>query len=169
MVHECLKHRWRIALAEEHHHQFVKPIRSSESNLPLIGLLNPNIVISSPDIEFHEVVRVFKGIDKVEDTREGINILDGMRVDIMVVLTGMECSILLWDKKGGHLRGLQWEELTLFEVFINEHFQGLHFLGVERIVLHLMWNKKVIELDGMIKGLVGRKGNFGLLEHICEI
>jgi len=101
------KCRQRIALAEEHHCWFIKPVRSSESGLPLIGLLNPNIVVPSLDVQFGEVAGMFESINKIRDTRERISILDGVKMDISVVLAGMEHAILLWDKEeGGCLQGL---------------------------------------------------------------
>jgi len=55
MVHECLKGRRRVALAEEHYCRFIEPVRSSESGLPLVSLLNLNVVIPPLDIEFGEI------------------------------------------------------------------------------------------------------------------
>jgi len=105
MVHERLEGRWRVALAEEHDCWFIEPIRSSESGLPLVGLLNPNVVIFPPDIKFHEVTRMFESVDEVEDMRKRVSILDLMRIYIVVILAWMEHTILLWDKEeGGCLR-----------------------------------------------------------------
>jgi len=44
---------------------------------------------------------MLKSIDEVGDIREGISVLDGMRIDVAVVLAGMKCTILLWDKEEG--------------------------------------------------------------------
>ena len=157
MVHEHLKRRWRIALAEEHHCRFVEPIRSSESGLPLVGLLNPNIVVSLSDIEFRKVSRMFERVDEVRNTRKGIGVLDGMRIDVTVILARVERSILLWHKeKGGRLRGLRREDLSFFEILIDERLQRFHFLQIEQIVLRSSWNKRVVEFDGMVKRAMGR-------------
>jgi len=107
MVHERLKGRQGVALAKEHNCRFIEPVRSSESGLPLVGLLNLNIVIPPLDIEFSEIPRVFESIDEVRDMRKRVSILDHMRIYISIVLTGVECSILLWDKEErGHLQEL---------------------------------------------------------------
>jgi len=95
IIHECLKGRLRVALAEEHNCRFVEPVRSSESGLPLVGLLNLNIVIPPPDIEFGEILGVFESVDEVGDMRKRVSILDHMRVYVAIVLTGLERSILL--------------------------------------------------------------------------
>ena len=122
VVHECLKRRRRIALAKEHHRRFVKPIRSSESGLPLVGLLYPNVVISPSDIEFRKVARVFERIDEIRDTREGVGVFDRMRIDIAVVLARAERSILLrHEEERGRLRGLGRDDLSFLEILIDEH------------------------------------------------
>ena len=121
MVHECLEGRWRIALAEEHHHRFIEPIKSSESGLPLIGLLNLNVVIFPPNVQFGEVLGVFQSIDEVGDTREGVSIFDGMGVDVVIVLAGTEHAVFPQDKEEeGCLWGLGGDDLSFLEVFINE-------------------------------------------------
>jgi len=107
MVHERLKCRQRIALAEEHHCRFVEPIRSSESGLPLVSLLDSNIVVSPLDIEFREVTRVLKRINEIGNMGKRVSVLDSMRIYVSVILAGTERSILLRDKEeGGCLRGL---------------------------------------------------------------
>jgi len=132
MVHEHLESWRRIALAKEHHHGFVEPIRSSESGLPLIGLLNPNVVISPSDIEFREILGVFESVNEVGDTRKGVGVLDHMRVNVTIVLAGMERAILLRDKEeGGRLQRLRREDLSFFEILIDERFQRFHFLRVK--------------------------------------
>jgi len=152
MVHERLEGRQRVALAKEHNRRFIKPVRSSESGLPLVSLLNPNVVISPPDIEFGEIPGVFESVNEVRDTRKRVSILDHMRINVAVVLAGVEHSIFLWDKKErGHLWGLRRQDLPFFEILIDEHLQSLHLLGVEQIVLHSARDKQVVEFDSMVE------------------
>jgi len=99
MVHECLEGRRRVALAEKHNRRFIEPVRSSESGLPLVSLLNPNIVISPLNIEFREVTRVFESVNEVGDMRKRVSVLDHMRIYIAVILAGTEHAILLQDKE----------------------------------------------------------------------
>ena len=101
---------------------FVKPIRSSESGLPLVGLLDSNIVVSPPNIQFSKISGMLQSVNKVRDTGERVGILDGMRVDITVILAGAEHPILLRDKEEGRcLRELQGKDLSLFQILVNEH------------------------------------------------
>jgi len=106
MVHKRLKRRRRVALAKEHYGRFVEPVRSSESSLPLVGLLDSNIIVSPSNIKFREIMAVFESIDEIGDTRKGVSVLNHVRVDILIVLAGTEHSIFLRDKeKRGRLQG----------------------------------------------------------------
>jgi len=87
--------------AKKHNHRFIEPVRSSESGLPLVSLLNPNVVISPPDIEFRKVTRMFENVDKIGDMRKRVSVLECVRIYIAIILAGTEHSILLWDKKEG--------------------------------------------------------------------
>ena len=137
-----MKGRQRVALAKEHNHRFVEPVRSSESGLSLISLLNPNVVISPPDIEFGEILGVFESVNEVRNMRKRVSILDGMRINVVIILARAERSILLQDKEeGGRLRGVHREDLFLLEILINECLEGLHLLWFEQIVLRLTGNK----------------------------
>ena len=144
MVHEHLEGRQRIALAEEHHCRFIKPI----------SLLNLNIVIPPPDIKFDEIPGMFESINEVRDMRKRVSVLDSMRIYIVIVLARTERFILLWDKEeGGCLWELGREDFSFFEILINEHLQGFHLLGIEQIVLCSMWDKGVIEFNGRMVGV----------------
>ena len=63
MVHECLEHRWSIAEAKKHDCGFIEAKGSNECGLPLIFIMNANIIISPSDIEFGEEGGVFHVID----------------------------------------------------------------------------------------------------------
>ena len=58
MIHECLK-GWRgITKTKEHHGGFVESKRGDKCSLPLVFLLDTNVVIASPDIKLGEQCRV---------------------------------------------------------------------------------------------------------------
>ena len=67
-------------------------------------ILDADIVVSPLNVKLGEVFCVLEFINKVRDKKERISILDGVFVQVMVVLAGMEFPILLFDKeKGGGL------------------------------------------------------------------
>ena len=55
MIHEGLKYGGCIAEAKEHDSGFVETEESDESCLPLVRLLDPNIVISPANVELGEI------------------------------------------------------------------------------------------------------------------
>ena len=63
MIHECLEGWWGIAEAEKHNCGFVKAKGGDKCCLPLVFLLNANIVITLSHIEFPEKGGVFHVID----------------------------------------------------------------------------------------------------------
>jgi len=145
-------------------------VRSSESGLPLVSLLNLNIVVPPLDIEFGKIPGVFESIDKIGDMRKRVSILDHMRIYVVIILAGTEHSVLLRDKEeGGRLWGLGRKEFSFFEILIDECLQGFHLLGVGQIVLCLSWDKGVVEFNGMVERSVWGKENFRFFEHIHKI
>jgi len=113
---------------------------------------------------------MFKSINEVRDARKEISILNGMRVEVLIVLVGAEHTVLLWDEEeGGHLQELRGDDLIFLKILINECFQDLHVLWVEQIVLWSMQNKEIIKFNGMVEKSVRGKKNFGLLEYISKI
>ena len=54
MVHECLKHGWCIAEAKEHYGGFKESEGGDECCLPLICLLDMNVIVSPLDVELGE-------------------------------------------------------------------------------------------------------------------
>ena len=63
MVHEFLEHQRSIAEAEKHDCGFIEAEESNECSLPLIFIVNANIIISPLDIEFGEEGGVFHVIN----------------------------------------------------------------------------------------------------------
>ena len=72
---------------------------SDESHLPLVTVFDTDIIVPPTNVELDEVVSVFQLIYKVRDERERIGIMSGMFIEVLVVLAGMEFSILLFDKE----------------------------------------------------------------------
>ena len=102
-------------MAKEHYCRFIEPIRSSESGFPLVSLLNPNVVVPPPDVQLSEIPGMLQSIDEVRNTRKEIGVLDGMRIDVAIVLARIEHAILLQNKE---------EEGCLWELRENKNIQG---------------------------------------------
>ena len=54
----------------------------------MMSVLNSDIVVPPPDIEFSEEFSSLELINEVRDEGEGIGIVDGVLVKVPIVLTG---------------------------------------------------------------------------------
>ena len=88
-----------VSHSKEHNSGFVKSAVGDEGSLPLVALLDLDIVISPSYIELCKDLSFFKFVNKVGDQGKGVCISDSVAVEISVVLTGSETSIFLLDKE----------------------------------------------------------------------
>ena len=124
-IHKCLECRRGTTESKKHYRWFEQPQRGNESGLPLIALLNSDVVISPSYVEFGKEGKLAKVVDEVGDKRQGVCVLDCMFVKIAIVLDWPKFSILLFDEeKGGGLRGLRWPNPSCFQVFIDKCSTG---------------------------------------------
>ena len=80
-----------------------------------------------------------------------MRIVNSMRIQVSVVLTGVKRTIFFSNKEGrGSLRRLGGNDLSGFKVFINESFASLMFFRVKRVYLSNFWNKQHFEINGVI-------------------
>ena len=107
VVHESLEHGRRVAETKEHDGWFKESFVSDESCLPLVTILDLDVVIPSSNIELGEVVGVFQLVHKIGDERNGVGVIGGVFVEVVIILAGAKFSILLFDKEeGGCLEGV---------------------------------------------------------------
>ncbi|KDQ32417.1 hypothetical protein PLEOSDRAFT_1034529, partial [Pleurotus ostreatus PC15] len=134
VVHHGLEGRRAVGQSEEHHQRFEESARSPKCGLPLITLLDPDIVETPPDVELGEVASVPEFIHQVRDERKWVPILDRHAVELPVVLDQAERSVLLLNKehRGSHGR-LAGADPTSPEIF----FQKL----VQLFLLH--WGQRI--------------------------
>ena len=73
----------------------------NEGCLPLVSILDANIVIPPLNIKFGNDLGIFDLVDEVLDKGERVGVFDGVTVDILVVLAGLEGvrSVFLVDKE----------------------------------------------------------------------
>ena len=68
-------------------------------------ILNIDIVVPSSNIEFGEMFHILEFVNKVRNERERIGILDGVLIQIAIILVGVEFPVLLLTKKKGKAWG----------------------------------------------------------------
>ena len=70
-----------------------------EGRLPLVTILDVDIIVPLVNIELGEVVSVFQLVHEVGDEGEGVGVTGGVFVEVMVVLAGAKFAIFLLDKE----------------------------------------------------------------------
>ena len=142
IVHECLEGGWGIAEAEEHDHGFKKSHWGDEGGFPLVLFSKVDVVVAPSYVKHGEYGGIFHVVDEFRDKGQWIHISDSVGVQVMVVLTGAECAVFLWNEKEWRgLGGLQWYYASGFKMFFNECLAGFHFVGIERVYFGNFQNK----------------------------
>ena len=97
--------------------------------------------------------------------------MDGVVVQVVIILTRAESSILPWDEEEwGSLWGLGRYNSSSFQVFIDESFASLFFGRVKRVDLGNLGNEGVLEFDDVIKRSMRRENVVSFLrEDIGEV
>ena len=72
---------------------------SDKSCLPLIAILDANVIVSPPNIELGEDGGILDFIDKVGDERQRVGVFDGMLVQVSVILARTESCVFLSYKE----------------------------------------------------------------------
>lgn len=65
----------------------------------LICLLNLDVIVSSPDIEFSEDFGLCQSIDNIRGEQKWITVFDCNRIELSVILHEAKFSILLFDEE----------------------------------------------------------------------
>ena len=108
MIHECLKSGRSVTEPKKHYGGFEEAKRGDEHCFPLIFLSDANVVITPSNIEFGEQCRVLHVIDQLRDEGERIPVANSVGVEIPIVLTRSQGSVLLGhEEKRRGLWGLQ--------------------------------------------------------------
>ena len=99
VIHELLEGGGRIGETKEHYGWFEESLMSNESSFPLVPIFDLDIVISPTDVKFGEDLCPLEFIDEVGNEWKGVCVTDCVFVNISVVLTGVEATILLFNKE----------------------------------------------------------------------
>ena len=96
-----------IAKTKEHYSQFKESFIGDESSLPLMSVFDMDIVIPPSDVKFGENLCSLEFINKIRDEWERVCIVNHVFIDIAIVLTRADTTILLFnEEEGGCLWGI---------------------------------------------------------------
>ena len=89
--------------------------------------------------------------------------MDGMAIKVVIILTRTKCSILFWnEEEWGSLWGFGGYNASSLQMFLNESLAGFLFGRVKGVDFRNLWDKGILEFDGMIKGLRRGENVIGL-------
>ena len=107
VILQLLKDGRGIGKTEEYYGWFEESLMGDKSGFPLVSIFDMDVVISPTDVKFGENLCPLEFINKVGDEWKGICIADCVFINVAVVLTGTEATVLLFNKeKRGHLWGI---------------------------------------------------------------
>ena len=97
--------------------------------------------------------------------------MDGVGVQVAIVLTWAERAILLSNEEEGcGLRGFGWDDPSSLQMFVNESFACFLFFWIEGVYLSDFWNEQWFEVNGVIIWLMRGENIMGLLrEYVFEV
>ena len=105
VIHEALESGRGIGETKEHHSGLKESFMSNEGSFPLMSIFDSDIVVSPSDVELGEDFHPLEFINKVGNERKRVCITDSVFIDVVIVLTGSEATVLLFDKEE---RGCLW-------------------------------------------------------------
>ena len=81
--------------------------------------------------------------------------MDGVAVEVSIILARTESSILFRDKEEqSSLWGFGRYNVSSFQMFINEGLASFPFSRIKRVDLRNLGDKGIFEFNGVIKGLM---------------
>ena len=160
--------RWNVGggvcHAKKHDRGFIESSVGDESGLPLVAFLDVDVVVSPSYVKLSKDLGILEFVDEVRDQREGICVLDGVFIEVTIVLARSESAVLFLDKEEWRCLGrLRWADLSRAKVFINEVVGGLPFFYRERVEFADLWDKRFVKVNGMVIGASGGNMVCGLL------
>ena len=113
VFHKPLKGGRGVGKPKEHYGGFKESFVGNEGYLPLVAILDPYIVIPPSDIKFGEDFGISQLVYEIEDEGKGVGVVNGVFIDITVVLTGAESSIFLFhEEERRGLGGVRWTDFS---------------------------------------------------------
>ena len=138
--------RWQDA--KEHYQGFIEAAVGSEGSLPLVTLFYLDVVETSPNIQFYEVLGSTELGNQLGNEQKWVLVLHSHGVQNVVVLHQTEFAILLFNKEDwGGYRRFGWTNPTRIEIFLEKG-----------ILLLLLQGRKWVDLATFQRG-IGDKFN----------
>ena len=164
VIHEALKSGGGIGETKEHHSGFKESLMDDEGRFPLMPVFDSDIIVSPSDVEPGEDFCPLEFVDEVRNEGKRVCVTDGVFVDIAIVLTGSEATVLLFDKEErGRLWGVRGANFACLYIFVKEVLRRFLFLGREGVYLADLRFERFVKVDLMVIGMGRRNMVCGFL------
>jgi hypothetical protein len=126
MVHHGLEGRQGVREAEEHDHRLKQSLVRLECGLPLVAIVDSDVIIPPADIELRKecrstTVHSREPIHEFANEGERGGVSNGERIQFSVVLDGSEIAILLFDEEEGEgVLGFRLSDIAFWKVLVDE-------------------------------------------------
>ena len=105
IIHEALEGSRGISQTKKHHGWFKESFVDDKSSFPLMSVFDSDIVVFPADVKLGEHFHSLKFINEVGNKWKGVHIMNGVFVNIAVVLARAKATVFLLDKEE---RGCLW-------------------------------------------------------------
>ena len=147
VIHKALESGRGIGETEEHHSGFKESLMGDEGSFSLMSIFDSDIIVSPSDIEFGEDFHPLEFINKVGNEGKRICATDSVFIDIAIVLTGLEATVLLFDKeKSGCLWGVRGVNFASFRFLSRKSSVAFRSLGKREYTLLILGLKDLSRL-----------------------
>ena len=164
VIHEALKSGGGIGETKEHHSGFKESLMDDEGRFPLMPVFDSDIIVSPSDVEPGEDFCPLEFVDEVRNEGKRVCVTDGVFVDIAIVLTGSEATVLLFDKEErGSLWGVRGANFASFQIFVKKVFRCFSFFGGEGVYLADLRFERFVKVDLRVIGMGRRNMVCGFL------
>ena len=99
VVHHPLEGRWGVAESKEHDRGLIQTLIGPEGCLPLVVLLDANVVVPPLYVQLGEVLCIAMLVYQLLDERQWVPVLDGVLIELLAVLDGSEGAAALEDEE----------------------------------------------------------------------
>ena len=157
MVHESLEGGRSVAEPKEHDSGFKGSHGGDEGSFPLIFFPDANVVIPPTNVKFGEQGGFLYIVNEFWDEGEWIGISDGVGVQVVVILTWMKGSVLLWHKEEGRgLGGFRGYNLSCLKVLLHKGLACFHLCWVEGVNFGDFGSEVWVKFNGVVIGTIRR-------------
>ena len=158
VIHHMLERSRSVSQAEGHHGRFEVSFPGPERGLPLVALLDPDVVVAPPEVQGGEYPGLLESVHQLHREGERVPVLYRDLVEFPVVHDHPERTVLfLYEEDRRGSRRFRGPDVTLPEVVFHELGECVALGRGQGIDLTISRSLPRLQVDGMVVGLPARQ------------